>query len=109
MHTHKPRIRKQPFPFRRPKVIISQRDMEPFSIDCPELQWWFIVPKKGERALYADYTAATWKLSEVHEMEGDRGDSGVSSHLTNSRWKKNCCTLSSTKTLISTGDRCHES
>ncbi len=43
--------------------------MEPFSIDCPGLQWWFIVPKKGERALYADYTAATWKLSEVHEME----------------------------------------
>ncbi len=57
MHTNKPRIKKQPFPFRGPKVIISQRDMEPFGIDCPELQWWFIVPKIGERVLYADYTA----------------------------------------------------
>ena len=34
---------------------------------------------------------------------------GYSSHLTNSLWKTNCCTPSSTKTLISTGDRCHES
>ena len=69
MHTPKPGTKKQPFPLRRQKVVITQSDTEPFSVDCPELRWWFIVPKIGERALYADYTAPAWKLSEVHEME----------------------------------------
>ena len=69
MHTHKPGTRKQPFPLRRPKAIIRQLDTEPFSVDCPELRWWFIVPKIGERALYADYSATAWKLAEVHAME----------------------------------------
>ena len=69
MHTHKPRAKKQPFPLRRPEVVISPLNTEPFSVDCLELQWWFIVPKIGERALYADYSATAWKLGEVHEME----------------------------------------
>ncbi len=69
MHTHKLGTTKQPFPRRRPKVIIAPSDTGPFTVNCPELRWWFIVPKTGERALYADYSATAWKLSEVHEMK----------------------------------------
>lgn len=69
MQMHKTGTTKQPFPRRRPEVGIAACDAEPFSVNCPELRWWFIVPKIGQRALYADYTATAWNLSKVHELE----------------------------------------
>ena len=69
MQTRRPRTKKQPFPLRRPDVVITQTNTEPFSVDCPELRNWFIVPKIGERSLYANYKPMDWKLTEVYELQ----------------------------------------
>ena len=71
-HTHKPDTKMQPFPLRRPEVVITEINAEPFSVDCPELRWWFIVPEIGERSLFANYTPMAWELSEVHEIKAVR-------------------------------------
>ena len=69
MQTHKPGTKKQPFPFRRPEVVITEINAEPFSVDCPELRNWYIVPKIGERSLYANYDPMDWQLTEVYELQ----------------------------------------
>ncbi len=69
MQTRRPRTKKQPFPLRRPEVVITQTNTEPFTVDCPELRGWFIVPKIGERSLCANYEPMDWKLTVVHEMQ----------------------------------------
>ena len=69
MQTHKPGTKKQPFPILRPEIVITQINTEPFSVDCPELRNWFIVPKIGEHSLYANYYPMDWKLTEVYELE----------------------------------------
>ena len=69
MQTRKPGTKMQPFPLRRPEVVITEINAEPFSVDCPELRCWFIVPKIGERSLYANYDPMDWKLTEVYELE----------------------------------------
>ena len=68
MQTRKPETKKQPFPHSRPEIIITQINKEPFAVDCPELRNWFIVPKMGERSLYANYYPMDWKLGEVYEL-----------------------------------------
>ena len=72
MQTYKPRTKKQPFPLSRPKVVITQINTKPFSVDCLELRYWFIVPKIGERAMYANYDPMDWELNEVYELEAVR-------------------------------------
>lgn len=69
MQTHKPGTKTQPFPLHRPEIVIAQINTEPFSVDCPELRCWFIVPKIGERSLYANYDPMDWKLTEVYELQ----------------------------------------
>ena len=69
MQMHKPGTKKQPFPIRHSEAVITQINTEPFSVDCPELRCWFIVPKIGERSLYANYDPMDWKLTEVYELE----------------------------------------
>ncbi len=69
MQTHKPGTKTQPFPLHRPEIVITQINTEPFSVDCPELRCWFIVPKIGERTLYANYDPMDWKLTEVYELQ----------------------------------------
>ena len=69
MQTHKSGTKKQPFPLHRPEVVITNINIEPFSVDCPKLRYWFIVPKIGERSLYANYNPMDWKLAEVYELE----------------------------------------
>ena len=71
-NAHKPATKRQPFPPHRPKVVINELNADPFSVDCPELRWWFIIPEIGERSLFADYMPATWELSEVHEIQAAR-------------------------------------
>ena len=69
MQTHKPGTKTQRFPRHRPEIVITQINTEPFAVDCPELRCWFIVPKIGERSLYANYDPMDWKLTEVYELQ----------------------------------------
>ncbi len=69
MITRKRGSKKQPFPIQHPEIVITEIEAEPFSVDCPELRWWFIVPKIGERVLYGTYDPTAWKLTEVHEIQ----------------------------------------
>lgn len=69
MQTHKQGSKKQPFPLRRPEIVITQINKEPFAVDCPELRNWFIVPKIGERSLFANYFPTDWRLGEVYELQ----------------------------------------
>ena len=69
MQTRKPGTKKQPFPVRRPELVIARINTEPFSVDCPELRYWFIVPKIGERSFYANYDPLDWNLTEVNELK----------------------------------------
>ncbi|MBI1924617.1 RNA polymerase sigma factor [Candidatus Poribacteria bacterium] len=72
MSTRKSGTKKQPFPLRRPEIVITEIEAEPFSVDCPELRWWCIVPQIGERALFAEYSPPEWKVTRVYEMRGVR-------------------------------------
>lgn len=57
-----------PFPPTRPDIKIVESS-EPISeIDCQELQWWFAIPRMGERYMWADYDGETQKLDAVTEM-----------------------------------------
>jgi len=72
MSTRKPGAKKQPFPLRRPEIVIAEVNAEAFSVDCSELRWWCIIPKVGEHALFANYEPPDWKLTEVEEMHAVR-------------------------------------
>ncbi len=67
-HVRKPDTERQSFPLLRPEIVLTKTDTEPFSVDCPELRWWFVVPEIGQRSLFADYTPKSWELSAVHEI-----------------------------------------
>ncbi|MDE0299441.1 MAG: RNA polymerase sigma factor [Candidatus Poribacteria bacterium] len=60
--------KKQSFPVRRPEVVITKINGDPFSVDRPELRWWFIIPVIGERSQFADYESTTWELSKAHDI-----------------------------------------
>lgn len=72
MSVRKEGSKKQPFPIRRPEIIITALKEKPFSVDCPELRWWYIIPKVGERALFAMYHPPHWKLTDIYEMQAVR-------------------------------------
>jgi len=44
---HRPGSKRQPFPVRRPKIVISESEVKEFPVDHQELPWWFGVPKIG--------------------------------------------------------------
>ncbi|NKB70716.1 MAG: sigma-70 family RNA polymerase sigma factor [Candidatus Latescibacteria bacterium] len=62
----------QPFPLERPPIAIEEMEIEPFAVDCPELRWWLVVPRLGEEALQARYSAPDWQLGEVNRMRAVR-------------------------------------
>ncbi|MDA0233176.1 MAG: RNA polymerase sigma factor, partial [Chloroflexi bacterium] len=33
------------FPGQRPEIRVSPLDIDPFSVDCRELRWWFLIPQ----------------------------------------------------------------
>lgn len=72
MTVHKKGAKKQPFPLHRPEIVIKKLQTKPFSVDCPELRWWCIIPKVGERALFAMYHPPQWKLTDIYEMQAVR-------------------------------------
>ncbi len=57
-----------PFPPTRPDVKIVESSDKIHEVDCQELQWWFAIPKMGERYMWAEYDGETQKLDAVIEM-----------------------------------------
>ncbi len=57
-----------PFPPTRPDVKIVESSDRITEVDCQELQWWFAIPKMGERYMWAEYDGETQKLDAVTEM-----------------------------------------
>ncbi|MDD9973695.1 MAG: hypothetical protein OXU27_06810 [Candidatus Poribacteria bacterium] len=59
---------KHPFPLKRPDVKIVESSDRITEVDCPELQWWFIVPQMGEPHFRAEYDANTLELDVMVEI-----------------------------------------
>lgn len=57
-----------PFPPTRPEVKIVESAKPIYEVDCPELQWWFIIPRMGEHYFWAEYDAQTLELDAVMEI-----------------------------------------
>lgn len=68
MSKNKRELRKRSLPLHRPEVVITEIDMQPFSVDCRELNLRFIVPELGEHTLSASYHAPDWKRNETEEL-----------------------------------------
>ena len=58
-------IADHPFPLTRPDVTILESSEKIDEIDCPELQWWFAIPRLGENCLWAAYESDTLELTAV--------------------------------------------
>ena len=61
-------IANHPFPLTRPDVTILESSENIDEIDCPELQWWFAIPRLGEHCLWAAYESDTLELTGVVEI-----------------------------------------
>ena len=61
-------IADHPFPNARPDVKILGSSEKIDEIDCPELQWWFAVPRLGEQCLTSSYESDTLALTAVVEI-----------------------------------------
>ena len=72
MRARKPGSKSQPFPRRRPEIVITPVDTKPFGVDCPELRFWWIVPEVGKRALAASYDVLDGRLTGVIELRAVR-------------------------------------
>jgi len=57
-----------PFPPKRPAVTITESTDRIYEVDCPELQWWFAVPRLGEHYQWVFYDAVTQELDQVVDM-----------------------------------------
>ena len=56
------------FPLTRPQVTIQESSARLQEVDCPELQWWFAVPRLAEHCKWAVYEADRLELTEVVEI-----------------------------------------
>ncbi len=68
MEDHDVSHRGHPFPRVRPNVAIVESTVNIGPIDCPELRWWFAVPRLGDHTMAAHYEADTLELSLVTDM-----------------------------------------
>ena len=66
--THSNEILKHSFPQKRPDVKIAESTDRISEVDCPELQWWFVVPEMGGRHIRAEYDANTLELDAIVEI-----------------------------------------
>ena len=66
--TQRNEFSKHPFPQKRPDVKIVESNDHIYEVDCPELQWWFIIPKMGESHFRAEYDANTLELDAIVEI-----------------------------------------
>lgn len=53
------------FPSTRPTVRITRSKNTIQSVDCPELQWWFVIPRANEHYAFAQYDSETFALDRV--------------------------------------------
>ncbi len=72
MAKHKPGSKRQPFPVRRPEIIITESQIKPFSVDFRELPWWFGIPEVGDRTLWSIYDPPDWRIISVTDMQAVR-------------------------------------
>lgn len=60
----------------RSDISISRSKSEPFPIDLQEMSWWFVVPRIGDSAWWATYTAVdegkSYCLKSVHSLHAKR-------------------------------------
>ncbi len=56
------------FPLTRPEVTIEESCERVDEVGCPELQWWFAVPRLGEHCMWAAYESDTLQLTGVTEI-----------------------------------------
>ena len=61
-------LKKQPFPAKRPEIVITPSRAKPFTVDCRELRWWFGRPIVGERTMWAVYLGPDWRHISVDEL-----------------------------------------
>lgn len=61
-------VLEHPFPPTRPDIKIVESSDPIYEVDCPELQWWFAIPKMGETYMWAEYDGETQKLDAVTQM-----------------------------------------
>lgn len=57
------------FPDHKPPVHVAKVPGKCFAVDCPELRWWFGVPKLGDRTTWALYDGPDWRLSSVTRLQ----------------------------------------
>jgi RNA polymerase sigma factor (sigma-70 family) len=69
---HKPGSKAQPFPRRRPEIVISPSPAAPFAVDCQELCWWFGRPVVGDRTIWAQYYPPDWRVAYAYDMRARR-------------------------------------
>ena len=65
-------VRKHAFPAQSPPIRIAASNVPLFSVDCPELRWWSIIPRLGEQASFAYYDASDGSFTEAVEMQAIR-------------------------------------
>jgi RNA polymerase sigma factor (sigma-70 family) len=63
-----PRPDVSPFPPVRPDIAIVESDTAPFSVDCPELRMWSIVPEPGHTASWASYAPPSWEMDGYTDL-----------------------------------------
>jgi len=75
MSRHRKGAKGQPFPVRRPEIIITPSAEPPFAVDCREGAWWFGVPEVGNRTMWAMYDPPEeggrdhWRVAWVYDMQ----------------------------------------
>ena len=79
MSRHKAGTMHQPFPTKRPTVVVEPSDETPFAVDSREVRWWFVVPEPGGKAMWAMYDPPAepdrktdWRLSGVYDVDVTR-------------------------------------
>lgn len=69
------------FPSTRPVVRITGSKSTIRVVDCPELQWWFVVPRLNEDYAYALYDCETLELTRVVSLAPTRIESSAGANV----------------------------
>jgi hypothetical protein len=56
------------FPATAPVISVEASEQHLDPIDCQELQWWFAIPRLGDRTAFAGYDVDTGELDWAHKV-----------------------------------------
>lgn len=56
------------FPRTAPVISVAKSEQQLDPIDCQELQWWFAIPRLGDRTAYAGYDIDTGELDWARQV-----------------------------------------